>query len=544
MPQFLTISPTDVDSKRPYAWDNFRRGEYIALGWYHTDYTGKSLAQITEHLRSENFPNVNAAIDAHKKLLALEVGDIVAVNNVNHGIFGIGRVRSGYKFKERIHDTGHDDPAQFYSHYREVEWLRTEYMPKATLLQASEKEWAPRGTLGALEKQLPAWVIRALEAAREDKPSTPTIDESAFEEAYDDFLYRAAQVSDGKPFTDFDHPMVSPSESYKKEVYTDARNKLLTKFWKLEDIGSSRIHKAVIGALHTTVVHKGERIDNNLLDWRLKDDFVKLAKTAALETVLFDLYKNKRADEECFDALLDLGQKYQFIAYLFFLKDKERYLPISQEGFDNSFELFGVKGFKTSGNASWANYSTFIGLIKQVQRLLRSRLTTPVELLDAHSFAWCIGHTFPKWDDEPDEDKDEDQDDDGEVGLNVESLSSEEVDIKDFHDELAFPEGKESWILHRKSERNPEVVRIAKERFKSQDPLMRCQVCAFSFAARYGEQGIGYIEAHHVLPVSEMPPEHHTKPEDLVMVCSNCHVMLHRKRPWLRHEALKHLLIA
>ncbi|MBK6755167.1 MAG: HNH endonuclease [Flavobacteriales bacterium] len=53
---------------------------------------------------------------------------------------------------------------------------------------------------------------------------------------------------------------------------------------------------------------------------------------------------------------------------------------------------------------------------------------------------------------------------------------------------------------------------------------------------------IGYIEAHHVLPVSEMPPGHRTKPEDLVMVCANCHVMLHLRRPWLQHDELIALL--
>lgn len=373
-----------------------------------------------------------------------------------------------------------------------------------------------------------------------------TIDLKAFEAAYEDFMDRAYRYHDAAvSFTHFDHPMVSPSESYKKEVYTDARNKLLTKFWKQEDVGKGRIHAEVAGALHTTVIHMGLRIDNNLLDWRLKDDFVKLANTPEMEAVLFDLYKSKRSDEECFDALLELGQKYQFIAYLFFLKDKERYLPISQEGFDNAFAILGVEEFRTSGRASWANYSTYIDLIKQLQRLLKAKLTTPVELLDAHSFAWCIGHTFPIWDEDPDdhEDEDEQSDEDLQPPFNAGALKPQNVVIQEFHDELAFPEGKETWILHRKSERNPEVVRIAKERYKERDPLMRCQVCLFSFAERYGEQGIGYIEAHHVLPVSEMPPDHQTKPQDLVMVCSNCHVMLHRKRPWLTHDELKQLLI-
>lgn len=33
-----------------------------------------------------------------------------------------------------------------------------------------------------------------------------------------------------------------------------------------------------------------------------------------------------------------------------------------------------------------------------------------------------------------------------------------------------------------------------------------------------------------------------TKIEDIAIVCSNCHRMLHRKRPWLSINELKQLL--
>jgi len=39
-----------------------------------------------------------------------------------------------------------------------------------------------------------------------------------------------------------------------------------------------------------------------------------------------------------------------------------------------------------------------------------------------------------------------------------------------------------------------------------------------------------------------MEPYHKTKPEDIVMVCSNCHKMLHRRRPWLKIDELKNLI--
>lgn len=57
----------------------------------------------------------------------------------------------------------------------------------------------------------------------------------------------------------------------------------------------------------------------------------------------------------------------------------------------------------------------------------------------------------------------------------------------------------------------------------------RCQACDMSFAQRYGELGEGYIEVHHLKPVASYEGEVVVDPkEDMRVVCSNCHRMLHR----------------
>lgn len=54
MPQFTTISPTSVPGKKEYAWRNFLRDGYAAIGWLsHTDLTGKSLDEIERLLENE-----------------------------------------------------------------------------------------------------------------------------------------------------------------------------------------------------------------------------------------------------------------------------------------------------------------------------------------------------------------------------------------------------------------------------------------------------------------------------------------------------------
>jgi 5-methylcytosine-specific restriction protein A len=108
-------------------------------------------------------------------------------------------------------------------------------------------------------------------------------------------------------------------------------------------------------------------------------------------------------------------------------------------------------------------------------------------------------------------------------------------------DEAEFPEGRVLYRLHRTHERNRSVVELAKRKAASAGALSCC-VCDFDFLRTYGELGEGFIECHHVVPVSEPGIARKTRPADLVMVCSNCHRMLHRRRPWLRIDELSKLL--
>lgn len=121
-------------------------------------------------------------------------------------------------------------------------------------------------------------------------------------------------------------------------------------------------------------------------------------------------------------------------------------------------------------------------------------------------------------------------------------LLSEVIDAQIDEEEISFPEGREKYKLHRYKERNRKLIELAKQRHRTNDPKMKCQVCKFSFGDRYGGLGKDYIEAHHVFPISTLTKETPVRIEDLAMVCSNCHRMLHRKRPWLNIEDLEKLI--
>jgi 5-methylcytosine-specific restriction protein A len=69
-----------------------------------------------------------------------------------------------------------------------------------------------------------------------------------------------------------------------------------------------------------------------------------------------------------------------------------------------------------------------------------------------------------------------------------------------------------------------------------------CQACGFNFEEKYGKLGREFIECHHKNPLSERINDIPTTIEDVCVVCSNCHKMLHRTKPAIKLSELKKLL--
>jgi 5-methylcytosine-specific restriction protein A len=112
------------------------------------------------------------------------------------------------------------------------------------------------------------------------------------------------------------------------------------------------------------------------------------------------------------------------------------------------------------------------------------------------------------------------------------------------NDELTgeFPEGKVVERTHKARERSSIVIQIAKDNFKKKHNKLFCQVCGFDFEVKYGNIGKDFIEGHHTIAISDMKPDYKTKPEEIAMLCANCHRMAHKRRPWLTMKELSKLL--
>lgn len=90
--------------------------------------------------------------------------------------------------------------------------------------------------------------------------------------------------------------------------------------------------------------------------------------------------------------------------------------------------------------------------------------------------------------------------------------------------------------------RNAALVSAAKDCAFKRDGKLQCEVCGFDYSATYGELGLGYIEAHHKKPVSDLQPNSVLKVGDIALVCGNCHRMIHRRKPCLTVSELQMLI--
>lgn len=107
-----------------------------------------------------------------------------------------------------------------------------------------------------------------------------------------------------------------------------------------------------------------------------------------------------------------------------------------------------------------------------------------------------------------------------------------------------YDEGNKEIKEHIVRERNKVLIENAKKLFKIRNNnKLYCEICGFDFFERYGKRGKDFIECHHIKPISQMDEKEKTNINDLIMVCSNCHSMIHRKKPWLSKEELKLLLV-
>jgi len=198
---------------------------------------------------------------------------------------------------------------------------------------------------------------------------------------------------DGFPFESFTRGKIYDWESYKDFVFGEAGRRLNWSKWDSEEVGTGAILERVI---HAIEINDDAERRNNLLKWQQYGAHKVLTEARndrrcfQVESLLFNFYTGELEAEDVFEPLVELlGKKYPLLAYIFFIKDSSRFLPISPDNFDLLFERLGVD-LKTSFCCSWANYTAYLSVITEIRDLLEMEGFGSVRLLDAHSFCWLL----------------------------------------------------------------------------------------------------------------------------------------------------------
>jgi 5-methylcytosine-specific restriction protein A len=110
-------------------------------------------------------------------------------------------------------------------------------------------------------------------------------------------------------------------------------------------------------------------------------------------------------------------------------------------------------------------------------------------------------------------------------------------------EEKPFFEGKTLFVMHKMQERNLTVVNKKKYIIFSTIGTLSCEACDFDFQKYYGSIGKGFIECHHNIPISQIKMEGEIRLNDLSLICSNCHSIVHFSRPWLMIDQLRDILV-
>lgn len=188
----------------------------------------------------------------------------------------------------------------------------------------------------------------------------------------------------GTNTVEFDNGFYLATEHYKYDVYQKARAILNTNSWNQEMIGTHEIADRVLKAF---------RASSNLLHFMTNDFVEKVdADVSASERIIYDLFMSEDdiTDQQVFENFVRyFGRNYSRTAYLYFLKDREKYLPIKPEFFAERFSGLNIYTDCCNG-CTWNHYLEFIQIIRDIQNRIRSYFQKEISLLDAHSFVWSM----------------------------------------------------------------------------------------------------------------------------------------------------------
>jgi len=305
-------------------------------------------------------------------------------------------------------------------------------------------------------------------------------------------------------------PFFQDQEGYKHTVYGNAKNALDFDNWKSSDIGTGMIAQKAIKAVDeaSNLVHHQQKIHFKKI---IKEDLKKA------EALLYNLYCLNN-DEKAFDATVAFwGGKYDLIAYLFFIKDDKKYLPISPSNFDERFEMLNIP-LRMTRNCSSQNYFSFVHYIDELRKYMSAYYGVDISLLDAHSVIWQLS-AADKY---------------------VAQIEERNADAILTHEINTLPQNKTKHVGYTGKPVDRTIPIISNEhkiyprnRFTALNALQIAKHCCEINASHESfirkNSNVKYMEPHHLVPMceSENFSVSLDREENIICLCSNCHNEIH-----------------
>lgn len=216
------------------------------------------------------------------------------------------------------------------------------------------------------------------------------IDREILEKHMSQFKKHVERHSSGQPFLSFEgNDFLFEQEEYKTQIYREVKHMFNSAKIQKSDIGSGKITELLCQAIKKSgnlIYHINALKFLDVIDEFIADK----TKLENIESLFYYLYfdPNYHSEQELFNHLRDIfGGKYDVLAYLFYIKDYTRFLPMRSLKFDERFEKLNIN-FKTAYNCSWENYKQFISIILEIRLYLEEYLGFPIRPIDSHSFVW------------------------------------------------------------------------------------------------------------------------------------------------------------
>lgn len=343
------------------------------------------------------------------------------------------------------------------------------------------------------------------------------INSMKLEKRYRQLLYVSyKKYPDVEP--DFESGLWKEQEYYKYKVWEDARAKLKLETWEKEKGNHRYIYDCAVAAINASDNLLAKDYSSESKEaYRSTYNLVVAALLENLDVTAEALYgifgtESTINDGHYFDDLAKIVSKvldgFSFIAYFFFLKNKDLYAPVRRKGDRERLAKLDLGGRKIMETCSWKNYMEFMTVVKEIHLFLLDK-GYEATLLDAQSFLWMlwmVNNETPELEE-----------------------NSDPFETTVTKSSVFFKEGKQIEFYGTKAERDP---RLRRAFLKTQPRPYRCEVCGMDFESVYGEIGIDVIDVHHKKPLSIDGKEILVEPtsEYLACLCSNCHRIIHKRK--------------